>query len=107
MKVDYYITGEESSDGMTPWGARILESGTVGEFIDMVLKNEKEWGYIGIFDKTIEYLLLAPFGRPYMEYHHGESVNREELKDFENKKVIDIFAHGGWSRMDYLLDVEK
>ncbi len=104
MKVEYYIAGKEHGDCTTPWGIRILEGGTVGEFIDMVLKNEKEWGYIGIWDKTIPPLLVG-FGNPYMEYRYGKSLNRENLKDFENKQVIAASAEGGYSWMAYMLEV--
>lgn len=106
MKWELYQCGKERGDCTTPYRVRIIEGGTVKDFIETVLKNKKEWGYIGIFDKTVEFQIMAVFGNPYMEYRHGETIDRENLKDVENKKVINARADGGYSRMDYLLEVE-
>jgi len=89
---------EERSDCTAPYDVIIIENGTVGDFIDAVLKNRSEdWGYIGINSNE------SVFGKPKMEYKHGKAINREALSDFESKQVKSVTADGGWSRMDYVI----
>lgn len=72
---------------------------TVREFIDTILKEKnREWGYIGI--KCIGTI----FGKPYCEYSHG-SLKYNLPTEILDKKVNRATASGGWSRMDYLIDI--
>ena len=75
---------------------------TVGEFIETVLKEkDKEWGYIGIAAKG------EWFGKPNCEYRRGKLISEQMKEDYLNKKVKEVTASGGWSRMDYLIVCEE
>ena len=82
---------------------------TVKQLCDDILTNVNEWGYIGIAEKT-----GGLFGDPHIQYFNGKYVDaNRHLIDFNlpeeiaNSKVRDVEANGGWSRMDYLLYLEK
>lgn len=65
---------------------------TVGEFIKEVLKR-KEWGYIETDDGD------------KCEYKQTKIISNDIPEEAMNKTVIKARAHGGWSRMDYVLDI--
>lgn len=66
---------------------------TVGEFIDEILKNyKKEWGEINV----------NGFGR--CEYKHGKLLS-ELPAEVLQKRITKVRAAGGWSNMDYRIDV--
>ena len=89
----------EGSDCTAPYGVELNGEYTVAEFITDVLKDEREWGYIGIDDGK------AIFGNPCREYKGGKMLSTLP-DDFLTMKVTRARASGGWSRMDYLLKVE-
>lgn len=72
---------------------------TVKDFIQTVIaENPDEWGYIGINDgQTI-------FGNPCCEYRWGNLIS-DLPKELHEKTITSVKADGGWSRMDYLLDI--
>lgn len=73
---------------------------TVEEFINAVLKAKSdEWGYIGIYKKG------SIFGEPNCEYRNGKLSTKPMPNKFLKKKIVDVIAGGGYSRMDYLLYV--
>ena len=69
---------------------------TVKEFIDDVLTNVNEWGYIGINNN------FNIFGDPYCAYGDGKLLS-DMPSNILNKKVVKATATGGWTRMDYIL----
>lgn len=72
---------------------------TLEEFINSVLSNKREWGYIGIYDaKTFR-------GNPYIEYRDGKIINGAFPREYYNKTIKQSTASGGWSRMDYVLQL--
>jgi len=72
---------------------------TVKEFIDIVLKeNQDEWGYIGIKCKG------EIFGNPKCEYSKGKLLY-EMTEDVLTKNIVDVTAQGGWTRVDYLIEI--
>ena len=74
----------------------------VKEFVDEVVSNEREWGYIGI--KNEKY--WSVFGDPNCEYKRGKLIS--SLPDeYLDKEILSAKAVGGYSRMDYLLEVEQ
>lgn len=91
--------GREGSDCTAPYSIDLLHDITVAEFIKEALKDEREWGYIGIANHG------AIFGDPHCEYKYGELLYELD-EEYADKKVIYATASGGWSRMDYLLKVE-
>lgn len=95
-------SGRESSDCTTPYKVILDKDYSVFEFIKAVLTNkDDEWGYIEIKDQYH----LEPFGRPTMEYRYGVSFGG--LGQYLDAKVKSATASGGWSRMDYILEVES
>lgn len=67
------------------------EKMTVKEFIKEVLSRKGEWGYINI-------------GRRRLEYRYGNLLSGywEDIKD---REIVPISASGGWSSMDYKLNL--
>jgi len=72
---------------------------TVKEFIKQVLRK-KEWGYVGIENKYGESI----FGDPRCEYK-GSKLITEMPKEVLDKPVLRASASGGWTRMDYTLEI--
>lgn len=73
---------------------------TVNMFIEEVLKT-KDWGYIGIYNLKER----SVFGKPNIEYSHGKLKNENFEQSILDSKIKNIRASGGWSRMDYLLEL--
>ena len=72
---------------------------TVEDFIATVIEeNPDEWGYIGIKNGN------AIFGDPHMEYKWGK-YDSSPMESVKNAIVKRAKAEGGWSRMDYLLEI--
>ena len=70
---------------------------TVDEFIKLVIQeNPKEWGEFGIY-----------WNYPLAKYRDGKLFTAVALDEYRNIKVLRVQAHGGWSRMDYIIDPEK
>ena len=68
---------------------------TVEYFIQSVLQeNPNEWGTIGLGWNHI----LA-------DYSHGTITFREDYDIYKNERVLKAQAHGGWSLMDYQLEL--
>lgn len=87
----------------------IVEKCTVKELCDYIIANDKDWGYIGLDSHSHGSL----FGEPNIEYMDGHYVDKDRNpiefnfpEEIANKTVESIRAHGGWSRLDYLLTVE-
>lgn len=72
---------------------------TVKHFISEILLR-KEWGNIQ---------LIAPNGSIEFEYHHNKIIINQNDRSWLDLKIIEwpINAYGGWSRMDYILKVER
>lgn len=91
--------GRERGDCTAPYAVTLDKAYTVREFIQTVIaKCSDEWGYIGINDgETI-------FGKPCCEYRRGKLISNlpEEIQD---KIITSVKADGGWTRMDYMLDI--
>lgn len=71
---------------------------TVVEFIIEVLKSRpQEWGTFSL-DWTTS----------FMEYKHGKYLltNKTLFNEIKNKKIVSAKASGGWTVMDYILEVE-
>jgi hypothetical protein len=69
---------------------------SVKDFVEMVLLQEpNEWGSIrnGMCE------VIA-------DYKYGEAIFRKIYDSIKDKKIVSIKAHGGWSMMDYYLELE-
>lgn len=68
---------------------------TVREFIDEVLK-QNEWGSV---------IIGSYFDGPRIEYEHDKIVSGAFCQDILNAKIKNATAHGGWTWMEYMLDI--
>lgn len=70
---------------------------TVSKFIELVIKeNPKEWGDFGVY-----------WNWPIAKYRDGKLFASVEFDEYKDMKILRVQAHGGWSRMDYIIDPEK
>ena len=85
-------------DETTPYLVTDYEAKTIVEFINEVLENKSEWGYIAV--KDISKTMFCWNSR--IEYRYGKLLNEipDSWKQLNIKKII---ACGGWTRMDYLI----
>ena len=97
--------GPERGDCMAPYDVILDKEYTIKEFVDAVLKRNKEWGYIGIYNKDSVFSDRL-FGKPRCEYRYGELLSNLP-GDILNKKVLSVSGNGGWTRMDYILKIEE
>lgn len=104
MRTDLFIwkhIGGPYGDETSRYDVSLKRPCTVREFVEEVLSNEREWGYIGIYKKgTI-------FGDPECEYKYGKLITEPLPEEYLNKIVVKCEAGGGWSRMDFLIYVEE
>ena len=87
--------GPEAGDCTIPYNVVFHNECTVGEFIDEVLKKN-EWGYV---------IIGSRFDGPRIEYTHDKIVSGVFCQDILNAKISNATAHGGWTRMDYMLNI--
>ncbi len=85
-------TSETFGDCTALYSVEMTKPYTVGEFIKEVLKR-KEWGYIETDDGD------------KCEYKGSKILSTDIPDETLSKPVIKARAHGGWSRMDYVLDI--
>lgn len=90
----------EGSDCTAPYKVELNGEYTVKSFVDDVLLLNNEWGIIGIEDG------LSVFGDPHVEYDQGKLKSENFNEEIGKLRVLSARAHGGWSRMDYILAVE-
>lgn len=99
-RIRFIQTGTTLGDCTTPYEGEFEKPMEVHELVALVLENTQDWGYIGIRDnETI-------FGNPRCEYRYGKLLS-ELPNELMCKKIERISASGGWTRMDYLLTLER
>ena len=99
--IGFAQTGERHNDGTASYKIVLDREYNVQEFINEVLKNKKEWGYIGI--KSDNFLKF--FGEPFCEYRYGKLLNALP-NHILSKSIKSVNAHSGRSRMDYILELK-
>ena len=67
---------------------------SVQELIDCVLTEKEEWGYIDVNGHRLE-------------YRYGTIVSDTLTEGDKQTGIEDVFAYGGWSRMDYMVNSES
>lgn len=92
-------TGGPYGDETSTYDVFLKRPCTVREFVEEVLRNDREWGYIGIKKKGS---LFAE-----CEYKYGKLITEPLPEEYLNKMVIKCRAGGGWSRMDFIVYVEE
>lgn len=109
---DLIAIGPMTSEGMIFYSGIINYPGcTVKDVVNEIVYNRKEWGYIGIrsdrdnLSQIHSRMSLLVNCDPRIEYDHGVIKGSEFPETIMNKKVKSIIADGGWSRMDYALEV--
>lgn len=95
-KFSLIYTGGPYGDETCSYDGHLNQPLTVREFIDAVFEQHpKEWGTIHIFDDT------------YLDYRYGEiKYISSQFNDCLDRKIKSFSAHGGWTLMDYILELE-
>ena len=82
---------------------------TVGEFIKTMFENRPaEWGTISICCKCpeFEYPYVERVDCPRCEYKYGKIIGTSFQPEYLTLKVNNVVAHGGWSLMDYMIEID-
>lgn len=93
--------GREGGDCTAPYYVTIQKPTTVGEFIEEWMKDEREWGYFGICNKSEPF-----FGSPVCEYWHGKIKGEPLPKEILKSNIDEVMGCGGWSRSDFQFKLE-
>lgn len=97
------ITTPVGGDCTAGYHVNLDKEYTLQEFIDAVLTIKGEWGYIKIAKRD-----CAWYNYPVIEYRRGEITNKPNLAEkVYSYKVKSVSANGGWTRMDYIVTLEK
>ena len=92
---ELHAEGPEAGDCTIPFNVVFHHECTVREFISEILKKV-EWGYV---------IIGSRFDGPRIEYEHDKIVSGAFSQDILDAKIKNATAHGGWTRMDYMLDI--
>lgn len=76
---------------------------TLQEFIDAVLTNKGEWGYIKVAKRCCIW-----YDYPCIGYRYGKITGKPNIPEtVYGYKVKSVTASGGWSRMDFIVTLER
>lgn len=76
---------------------------TLQEFIDAVLTNKSEWGYIKVAKRD-----CAWYNYPAFSYRYGKIYSEPNLpEEIYGYKVKSVTANGGWPSMEYTATLER
>lgn len=94
MKLNFFPITPMGSDCTQAFRVELDGEYTVGDLIDHVLTIRKnEWGYVNV-------------GYYIIEYKYGKIVDGEDIvPNVKDVKIGKLIATGGWSRMDYLVNI--
>ena len=90
--------GPQGSDCTGSYYITPKKSFTVRDFVNAVIADTREWGYIGIAATRVI------FGNPNIEYKYGKLIANFP-DEILNKQVLELSGSGGWSRSDYILKI--
>ena len=94
--------GETSRDCTSPYEVSDYKAITVREFIEEALtERPAEWGDFTINDGTEDWFL-----KNKSEYKYGSVINHFS-GDFLDMEISGITARGGYSNMDYTINIKK
>ena len=88
MELKFYQTAPTGGDETAPYDVIVSQPCTLSELVKNIL-TRREWGYITYGNQEIEY-----------RYDECEPIPPEIANAPVPRK---IFASGGWSRMDYII----
>ena len=100
MTMKFTRTGPTSGDCTTPYSVTDYKAQTVGEFIEEVLQDKNEWGYVKVCIPDCSWLAY-----PSCEYRYGSIVDELDSSYLE-KKIKSVDASGGWTFMAYYITTE-
>ena len=95
-------TSKVRGDETASYSVTNYRSKTVGEFIKEVLETmPNEWGYIKVKQDGVSWLSY-----PRCEYKWGKLIQDIDEK-YKSLRIKSMTGDGGWSRMDYEIEVEN
>lgn len=89
--------GRTRGDETTPFAVTEYRAKTIVEFVNEILENKREWGYIKVKDAHGGFLFCHR-----VEYRYGKLLN-DIPSEWQNREIANIEACGGWSCMDYCI----
>lgn len=98
-------SGSEGGDCTAPYNVKLDQEYTLKKFINAVLTSRSnEWGNICIAKRNCSW-----YNYPKIEYRYGKIVDLScpDFYDICDRKVKEVSASGGWTRMDYTIKLEK
>ena len=106
--------GDTRGDATAKYSVTLGKDATVKQFIHEVLHGtySDEWGKIYIVDDLDQITFSSRRTSPQFEYRYGRIVavtksSYNKLMRLYGKKVIKrVSGDGGWSNMDYYIEVE-
>ena len=94
LKLDFEQRGGMRGDGCSTYEVKLSRTCTLQELIDYILLNyRRDWGYLRIKGNLF----------PCFEYKSGQYVCSSLTEADLQRKVVEVSADGGWSRMDYFV----
>lgn len=81
-------------DECSLYKVKVRKQMSVRDLIDYVLAENGEWGYIVLNTHRLE-------------YRHGRIVSDTLTDEDKQTEIKDMFAYGGWSRMDYKVNSDS
>lgn len=95
LKLDFEQQGPMRGDCCATYSVKLSRACTLQELIDYILTQRRSWGYLRIKGNLF----------PSFEYKYGQYVCSSLTETDLRRKVAEISANGGWSRMDYFVSL--
>lgn len=102
--ITFYIKRGPFSDETSLYGVVMNKEMTVSDLIDYAIGRNCpsfDWGYISIIGNNDHY---KPIYR--LEYGKGKVISDTIPEEIKAAKIKDMDAYGGWSRLDYNIEIE-
>ena len=93
LKLDFEQQGPMRGDCCATYNVKLSRTCTLQELIDYILTQRRLWGYLRIKGNLF----------PSFEYKYGQYVCSSLTEADLQRKVAEISANGGWSRIDYFV----
>lgn len=98
--MDFKQTSKVRGDETASYAVSNYKAKTVREFVDEVLQNTREWGYVKVVVDGVSWLSY-----PECEYRWGKLLSTLS-SEYLDKEILSIEGDGGWSRMDYYISIK-
>ena len=95
---EFVKTGGPYGDESCTYDIKLLRNITLKEFVNIVVSDTKEWGYI---------CLGSFLSKKRIEYRWGEILSNTLPSESLNKEIESVTSNGGWSRMDYYIKLKS